>query len=51
MGDNKNYSYDYYNCDKDVSDFCRSELLNGTSSVGSLGITGNCSTNYKTCTN
>lgn len=47
---NKDHSYDYYNCDKDVSDFCRSELLNGTSSVRSLGITGNCSTNYKTCT-
>ena len=50
-GYNENHSYEYYNCDKNVSDFCRSEILNGTSSsVRNLVIGGNCRVNYKTCT-
>lgn len=50
-GYNENHSYEYYNCDKNVSDFCRSEILSGTSSSArNLVINGKCRDNYKTCT-
>ena len=50
-GYNENHSYEYYNCDKNVSDFCRSEILSGTSSSArNLVVNGKCRENYKTCT-